>query len=540
MPKRNLSFPLEQISSMGGEYIHSNWLYFGNTIDSYSSEIKKTTDVIRDIIIKYLEEEVDFYRESQDAYIKMVSKNSKSKFTTEDEILQNFRDVYKAQMNNEKTDFGQLNIIKNKVSSLGDYYWTKKSKNQIFISGSERGKSLEEAQKAVGVALEGIEKYIDFVNNNKNLGFLSKSRYSGGEDNLASSLEQISDKKSKDSIYKKIKKLRTILENQETKKLKTSHINIVHGIMNDLHVHGWSGILAESFQKELIQNEFPELLVQIGNKNKDFGDVAKKFMNVNIIDVAVGEVETKRGNTLIGLSQKFTNRELIEGKSYKNQDIFHSLQNYANSRMKKAGSEQRKALEKAEPYFKYIRKNIIALESFALDSKNSSIFNKEEFYKVEEELALLRNFLRFFNGMTEMLEDGTFNVFNPSAKEELQDTRIYTAFLAFRQEIYWTISFIEPILESIKTSESLSGPGFYTWAKRRDLPNVKKSAAEMWNKKRKRLKELKKLEENVTYEDLQTNVASYISRVSKDSGDLLIDSLVYTLNPQAFFTGRKK
>ena len=537
MQNKNLIFPLEQIASMGGQYIHSNWLYFANTIQGYDSEIQKLTDILRNIIIDYVEEEVDFYREAQQAYISEVSINSLQKLTNEQEILDHFRITYKNQLSNKKTNFGKLDYIKEEIKSLGNYHWSKESENIIFKSKSKQGKSLEQARMDMKEVLKGIEDYINFVSKNTNLSFLTDSRYSSkNKKNIPKSLDHLSSNVNIKNIKKRIK----IIENNilTKKELKGEDINKVHEIMQELHIHAWSGLLAEKFQKDLIDKELSELLVKIGDKKINFDDVATRFMDVSIIDIAMGEVETTHGDTIIGLSQKFTNKDLIKGKNYKNYDIFHSLENYANSKIGKTADQQVEALQSVKPIFMYIRNNLIALESFSLDRRNASLFDREAFYKVEEELALLRNFLRFFNGMMEMLEDGTFNIFNPDSKGKFENTRIYTAFLNFRQEIYWTLDFVKPILESLKTTGKITGPGFYAYAKRKTLPNVK-SASNLWNAKRKRLRELKKLDEKVTYSNLQTgSVSTLIKNVSEEAGGLLIDSLVYTLDPGAFFKGR--
>ena len=535
MDKRNITFPIGQIASMGGSYIHSHWLYFANTVNQ-ETDWKILATTLRKVIIDYLQKEVDFYQESQDAYVREVKKSNLN-LTSKDAILENFNEVYKNQINNKKTNFGKLEVIKQAMDISGNYFWTKGSPNAEFKDKGKRGKDLKTARKEMREVLKGIENYIALVQKDANLGFLTGSRFAPKQ-GLSETLKRIVNEKERKLIEKELEELEIIL--YKTKELTGKDVNRIHKIIANLHIYSWSGILAEKFQADLIESQLPHLITKVGDKKKNFGDVAKKFMQFNVIDVAMGEVETTHGTTLIGLSQKFTKKEFIQNKDYKNEDIFHSLENYATN-FANAEKDQVASAKSLEHVFKYIRNNMISLLHFSLDYHKNAMFDMSEFIEVEEELALLRNFLRFFNGMMEMLEDGTLNVFNSSAEQQLKNTRVFTAFLAFRQNIYWTIDFIKPIMKVIETEGKIKGiDGFSAKAKIRAIPNVTKEAANLWNAKKKRLKELKKLGQNVDYGALQTgNIPSLINDVTQAAGGLIVDSLVYTLNPAQFFNTKK-
>ncbi len=536
---KKLVYPLHTITSMGAQYIHSNWINFHNTQKAYSSDIKTLFSVLKDIIIQYVEEEVSFYKQAQQAYVDAVSKNTIGTVgLDEDTILENFRNVYKQQLKNENTNFSVINLIKEDLLINSRYAWTsnqvksqKNFKQKRTYKGG--GKSIEDAQKEVPNIIDGILRYLDFASGNRNLEYLTNSRYGKSkEEKLPKSLNVLTDKKRINSIKSKLKKIKT---NLAAGKLTIGDVAEIQSIINELHLHSWIGLFAEDFQVELIGNFIPELITTKNLEDPNFGLLAKDYMQFNIIDVGLGSVEVDGSDVIIGLSQKFTNEELISDKSYKNQDIFDSLENFANAKMSKVDKKQKETLERMEPLFKYLRNNIIALDSFSLDSKNRDSQLIDEFIEVEVDLAILRNFLRFFNGFMRMLEDGKFQVFNPSSKLQLENPLIFNAFLAFRQEIYWILQFVKPILETIKQTGGVNREGFTANAKLKKIKNVKKSSTELWMAKRKRIKELNKIQEKISYEDLQANTFSLISSLAEEGGQLLVDSLVYTLDPAKFF-----
>lgn len=541
-----LAYPLHNISSMGAQYIHSNWIYFANTVKTYESDLKKLTNSLRTLIINYLGEEMSFYRQAQEEYVKIVVQNSEGSLSNKDDILRHFRFKYNSQRKNKATNFGKIDFIKKDLEVNSKYAWAKKSvnKNKKFKSRSEssRGKSLEDAQRDIPIIIRGIFEYLDFASQKSNLEYLRNSKYGKGKKGkMPKSLKRLS-KSSRDVIEKQ---LTAIQQKLEEGNFTIKDLDKIQKIINKLHLHSWTGLLAEDFQEELIAQYFPALITTKNLKDKNFGKMSSQYMDVNIIDVGLGTVETSFGKTLIGLSQKFTNQEFIGPKSYKNQDIFHSIENYANAKMSKTTNNQRATLKKMEPVFYYIRKNLIALNSFALDPQNREMFNMDQFIELESELTILRNFLRFFNGFMEMLEDGTLQVFSNQAKSELEAPLIFNAFLAFRQNIYWVIDFIEPIYQSILTSKRINVNGFTATTELKEFPNVRKTAGSLWNAKLKKIREMRKemkgtdSEFKITYSDLESATQDVLEKLSSQTGNLLIDSIVYELDPGKFFKTKK-
>jgi len=536
---KKLIYPLHTITSMGAQYIHSNWINFHNTQKAHKSDIKTLVSVLKKIIVRYIEEEVSFYRQAQKAYVDTVSKNTIGETgLDEDAILENFRTVYKNQLKKKNTNFSTINLIKEGLVVNSKYTWTSdqiESQKDFKQRGTYKGggKSIEDAQKEVPKIINGILRYLDFASGNANLKYLSDSRYGKSkEEKLPKTLSILADEEAIKLIKGKLKKIK---KNLTGGKLTIGDVAEIQRIINRLHLHSWIGLFAEDFQVELIRNFIPELITTKNLKDPNFGLLAQNYMKFNIIDVGLGSVEVKGSNVIIGLSQKFTNQELIWNQSYKNQDIFDSLQNFANAKISKASKKQEETLKYMEPFFKYLRNNIIALDSFSLDPKNRNSQLIDEFIEVEVDLAILRNFLRFFNGFMRMLEDGKFQVFNPSSKSQLTNPLIFNAFLAFRQEIYWILQFVEPILETIKQTNKVDREGFTAEAELKNLKNVKKSATNLWIAKRKRIKELNRIQEKISYEDLQSNTYNLISGLAEEGGQLLVDSLVYTLDPVKFF-----
>lgn len=536
---KKLAYPLHTITNMGAQYIHSNWIHFQNTQKAYKSDMDTLVKTLKNLIISYLEEEVKFYEEAQKAYIDIVSANMLAKKSlSEKAILEDFRTTYKQQLRGENTNFSNINLIKEGLRFNTKYAWAKgKLKSQVKFKQRDAfkggGKSIEDAQKEVPPIIEAIIKYLDFASGNANLSYLTNSRYGKkNEEKLPKSLELLTNEKDIKLVKSKLTRIKkNLLEG----KLKVKDVAEIQRIINILHIHSWLGLFAEDFQVETIKNFLPELITKIDDPN--FGILAQDFMNFNIIDVGLGTVKVGASNVIIGLSQKFTNQEIIANKSYKNQDIFDSLENFANNKMSEVDKEQQETLKYMEPLFKYMRNNIIALDSFSLDPKNRDSKMIDDFVKVEEDLAILRNFLRFFNGFMRMLEDGTFQVFNPSKKDQLESPLIFNAFLAFRQEIYWILDFVRPIMQTIKKTGQVEREGFSVSVEFTDMKNVRKESAFLWNQKRKRMRELKKLEEKVSYEDLQANTFNAIRSIAEDN-NLIVDSLVYTLDPAKFFKNK--
>ena len=388
-----------QGQNLGAEYIHNNWLYFGNTAKIYEDKIDEVISGLRDIIIGYLDKEVAFYDAAQAEYVRLVSANFKAQgdnISSPEAILKHFRTVYKNNLQDKSTNFGKLEFSKDSLALDGTWlFMSKKDTDIVLQSKTKKGvgnkKSREKAQQEIPVIIDGITNFLENLTGDANLKFLETSKY-GQTTETSKVVALLRNDELKTKLKNELERIRKKAMAMTIKQKDIARLNQI--ITSVLNLHSKMGLLAETFIVELINTSIPSLVVGMTDKKaQPVGNMSKNF---NIIDGGLGKITLAGKEVTVGLSQKFQNTADF-AVSYKTNDIFDSLENYVSS-IEGSDGKQKVLIEKSQQIFDYIRKNIIALETWSLDKKSYSPFDTDKFKEKEAELALLRGFLRFFNG----------------------------------------------------------------------------------------------------------------------------------------------
>ena len=524
-------YPIERLQNLGGEYIHSHWITFGQTASEIPN-LKHNLKVLEQLIINIVADEVKFYEEAQKTYVEEVFPNiPNKKGSKEDTVIGHFRHIYKVNLSAEETDFGKLEIVKKGTMAKSRFNWTQKSWTELK-KDSKTGMTLQKGLEEMKMVVAGISQYLQLISEKNNLNYLRGSKY-GKEGDLPETLKKVSTPAKRKKYEDKLK---TISNNIEQGKLGKKDINTIFKIIKELHIDSWSGLLAEEFQVRLLQDGLSSLLTEMQGAKFSPRVTGKDYWNFNITDVVFAEVETQGKKTEIGLSQKFRNYEKFD-IDYVNLDIFHSLENHANKNIQKGDKKITNELEHMKNFFYFLRKNIMALSSWGIGQKIDSAFNVDEFVTLDERLAFARGFLRFFNGHVKVLESGEFSPF--TSDKNLEKKMIFNAFLVSKKEIYWTLDFVKPILEMLQSSTHFNDMN-KSWFKatiiKKSFPSVTKDMQNLIREKRRRIRELKKAGKEVKYTEISsdTEVRSLIDKIGKATGNLMIDKINYELDPNNF------
>ena len=538
-------------SSLGAKYIHSNWLYFGNTAKRHQRRLDNLVVSLKQIIFQYLEEEVRFYHSCQEAYVQSVANNFSDSTMNKDKILEHFKKIYLGEINNKNTDFGQIEFIKKGLQADTQWSFTRNPKTVIKETGDNR-KNFAAAEREIPVFVDAINEFLNFATQQSNLNFLGRSKKSS-EKKAQESFKVLKSTRRIQTIKNKLEKIKNKALRVDGTEIKSKDIRELLGIIyEELNIHAVLGLLAEKSLEDIMAVSLKELTSNIENDPnfKNFGNIMKNF---NVIDQGVGTFKVGEQDVIIGASQKFRKVEKFEAK-YVNQDIFTSLGNFVN-KINKGERKQVNALKDSQMFFEYLRKNIIALRAFSLDRESNSPFDVGRFIDQEKELAMLRNFLRFFNGWMVLDEQGEFSPFNPATEKKLESPLIFNAFLVLRQDVYWMIDFIDAILITMRAIGFKSEPNldayqskaYFTSEASQTKPSVSSSkVADLWTSKKRRLSQLKQVSykllesDNLRYEEAPENVSTIIDQLwngmsAKRTNRLLVDKVTYMLDPSKMF-----
>jgi len=99
-----------------------------------------------------------------------------------------------------------------------------------------------------------------------------------------------------------------------------------------------------------------------------------------------------------------------------------------------------------------MRNNFIALSYGFGYPESSSV--KVDWYRIaEEDLALIRGFTRFFGGFLVAKDNGELSALNiKSGRLKGYDKKIFNAFIATKDNIYWTLDFMTEIRKTLGKS----------------------------------------------------------------------------------------
>lgn len=526
------------INSLGAEYIHSNMKNFALTVATTNElkNIDRVFDVLRKNLKKYLKEEMNFYKEAEQAFIDQMKKNVKNipelrnKLKGRKSILKYINQEYTKEKNKSGSALNELVAAKDQIQ-LWQMSWYKKWYN------SNKGKDLKTSQfnryaKMVPKIIDGLISAINIIELEDNQSVFDMYA-------AVNFQEQIQEEKENKKEMEK--SLQTILGSKEASlrlqkiakkginqtSMKSILLELVE-IMGEVYVkiHQKFGLLAEDFMKSFI-NESMQFLTDgsakvVGADHKDF----------QVMDVQLMEASFKKGKKIaIGFSQKFTKNMKFSTK-YSNIDIFDTLASYAKA---KEENDLFDKIENKKKYIMYLRRNVMALESFNLKKLDmSNILNP--FIEREKELALIRGFTRFFNQYLIMAENGELNPFD---KRNTKNIMGYNALIVFKQKIFWMRDFIELAYNSIDTNVMDGKWKGDVFKGRTNLKNLRSEAKKsalgaLWNKKLKTLKEFEKNMEVISYKDLLAATENEISKVFRSFDVRLINSMTYTLDASKF------
>jgi hypothetical protein len=261
---------------------------------------------------------------------------------------------------------------------------------------------------------------------------------------------------------------------------------------------------------------------------------------MNVIDTMVMELKYKKMNAILGINAKYRKTEAFDMPEINVQhDIYDVVRTFEG--LKLPGKDK---LEKNAKLLLYIRKNLVALESFALD-KPRKIIDRDSFTAKETAISFLINFLRFFNGISYLLSQGEFAPLLSEDKSKVELPLIYNVVLATRHGIYYTYDLLEYVLSLVKDFEKTifkkqkSGDfrlttrkGFSATGKLKSVPSV--NAAALWNKKREFMKQKNKeklaVNRSFTYKEMHTALLSEIEDLGMSSGKFLVEKFSYYIN----------
>lgn len=543
--KRNLTYPVDNLKNLGAEYIHSNWLYFENTIEKKKNGedlLTRGAIILHQGILKILRQEMDYYRQAEKVYIRETNKNLNRGYTLSRERLKDvFESQYKKHLADPGTRIGRLEKLK--IKSLGATRWPKykdfKMKDQQEIEDSlaagattRRGRSRQDLAQDLVSSTEVILAMLRKAQNDSRLGSYSvKKPEIYGEKDL-----KIGDEKFRNLIIEQIKTIRKTISEGKTELSEAREIN---KILDAISIHSYFGRVAEEYTPGFINNYLAAFTNQVTNeKGKKKGTArieADRFKNWNVIDTFLKEIQIENQKIQVGLSQKYTKHSYFESTYKVHNDIYQIVNSYGKLKLER-GHE----LEQHSSFLMYIRKNLASLNSWALD-KPKGVIDYDTFISREVAIAFLINFLRFLNGFSYLIENGDFSPFVD--KNDLEHPIIFNVFLMTRHGVFYTLDILEALYEVVENFEKLifgktdkgsfkfKIDGFSATAKIKNLPNVSSSALQLWQKKQKALKLLSRNQEEITYQNIESIVSQEIKSLGDIAGELLVDEIRYYVNP---------
>jgi len=558
--RKNISYPIKNFNAfeMGAEYIHSNWLFFENTIQkSFNGEdlLIRAAKKLHRGIINIVKKEIEFYEGVEKQYLDQVSKEEGG--LDKEQLKELFWSKYEAQLKNPKTAIGKLESYK--IQSSGASRWpTNKNFNMKTEaemrenmqkqgkSGRGRGRSYEELQKEVGNSIKFLLRVLNdsrFKEKLTNYTIKNPGRFV--PDLKVKSIKAL-DPDFIEAVIERIEEIERKLKNVDSNRAGPEDARYIADLINDLGLNIHLGVMQEKYTPKFINSVLSSFTGKDGARLQ-----SSKFKNSNVIDTDLAVVKYKDVDTLIGLSQKYTKNPSFSVPYVVKNDIYDAVDNFAQLNLK--GTAE---IKKNAKYMMYIRKNLAALDSWALDSPRG-IINYDSFVAKEAVILFLLNFLRFFNGASFMIENGNFAITKQNKEDRFG--RIFNVFLLTRHGLYYTTELLNSLLEVIENFEKIifsenkknigfNITGFSSTIIFKSRPSVKSS--NLWKAKNKAFKKLKKGKissserkngiKKLNYKNLQEQVLNALKEVGDEAGALTIDKFNYYLHPGQLLRDKKK
>lgn len=547
-----------QAFQLGAEYIHSNWMYFENSIESLANPDDILLSVAKELhssLIQIIQKEMDYYSQLEALYIQGTKSFDKTKPlkgdgpNNRDDVLEEIRRQYIKQKNNPTTDLGLLKKFTVKTDRIRRFPRTFKdgtveiSTRDPKATKKQRGAFKNEITPAGTTSIEALLAITNNAQVQEILGFDKAKINNPDKLGLEEVETTITDPNSRKVINQKLKNIK--------RKIKSGNYTLdqVGEIRDVLESFNTSYYFAKAAEKH-IPDFFRKLIqgapLKLSSKNEEV-KWAEKYKTLNTIDNILTQVEFKEQEAILGINIKWQKRDFFNTSEYKtNHTIYDVVNAFGNDALKLKGVSK---LQKNSRFLLYIRKNLIALESFALDSPRNAI-DLDNFIAREALISFLMNFFRFFNGLSYLLGQGDFAPIEPGQEGKTELPLIYNVFFVTRNEVYYTYELLEGILEMVMNFEKVlfkkqkSGDfhfqtrkGFTAKAKILNFPNVRSSAAKLWTKKRSLLKASSK--EEITYNNLHKTLINEMESLGQEVGMSLIDSFHYYIKPSLIIKNKK-
>lgn len=541
-PNPGLHYPISGLNSLslGGTYIHSNWLYFENTIQKKSGGedvLKKAVENVSRGILKIVKKEIDFYKSVEKNFLKEVNLNRETNFTRKT-LLNEFNAQYKAHLNDPTTEIGELESFK--IRALAGGRWPKKGtfsmKDQAAFTGA--GRSREELEndilQVISFIFAIINRHRFFENLNSYAVKKSKKHYKIPE-------LKVGDASFRKKIIKRVERVLRLIENANKERRKSGeniaetgvelrHLNMLMEVVEDISAHSYLGRVAEALTPGFI-NDYMQFFNIKGEKAKLQSDAYKTY---NVVDTQIATIKINNIKAMVGLSQKYTKNPEFS-RTYKvDKESGVSLLDIENA-FNSLGLGISAGIKGDLAFLKYIKNNLTALNEWGLGD-SQSIIDLDEFIGYEVTLSFLANFLRFFNGASVLLKNGDFSPIVGG------DPIIFNVFLMTRHGIFYITDLIDSLFNVIKNFDSLvfgklddkgrrtfnKVVGFRAHAFLTDPPKL--GSVDLWNKKKKAMRDIPT--RDLSYNVLTKNLGGILEEISQKN-KFLVEKFDFYMNPPA-------
>lgn len=557
---RKIKYNLNDMQSfqLGAEYIHSNWMYFENSIESLANPDDILLSVAKELhssLIQIIQKEMDYYSQLEAQYIQGTISFDKTKPlkgdgpNNRDDVLEEIRRQYIKQKNDPTTNLGLLKKFTVQTDRIRRFPRTFKDgtvglkTRDPEATKKQRGAFKNEITRAATTTIGALLALLNNANIQEILG-LDKAKINNPDKLGLEEVETtITDPNSRKVINQKLKNIK--------RKIKSGNYTLdevgeIRDVLESLNTSYYFAKAAEQHIPEFFRKFIQGAPLRLSSKNKDV-KWSEQFKTLNTIDNILAEVEFKEQEAILGINVKWQKRDFFNTSEYKtNHNIYDVVNAFGNDALKLKGVSK---LQKNSRFLLYIRKNLIALESFSLDSPRNAI-DIDNFIAREALISFLMNFFRFFNGLSYLLGQGDFAPIEPGQEGKTELPLIYNVFFVTRYEVYYTYDLLEGILQMVMDFEKVlfkkqtSGDfhfqtrkGFTAKAKILKFPNVRSSAANLWTKKRSLLKSFKK--EEITYNNLHKSLLNEMESLGDQVGMSLIDSFHYYIKPSLILQNKK-
>lgn len=551
-----LHLPLSEINrrSLGAQYIHTNWLYFENTVEKNFNGEDKLRGIVENIyngVVSIIAKEINFYKSVEKEFLANANRRrllyfNKNSNLSRSKMLATMNSQYKKQLNDPKTEIGDLDTIK--TGALGASRWPG-NKNFKMVEKKAmkgRGRPREELEKDLGQAANAVSRVINEEQFYSGLGpyavqnpdrYLPKSQR--GKDRQL----KINDKDFLQAAEKRVNSLKKVIKKAEQKRAagelvkkgsELRHLRTIQNLITDMSLHSFFGRYAEALTPDFI-NDFLGFFTDGIEKAKNVSETYKQF---NVIDTQVITLNVENQDVIVGISQKYKKEVDFRRRYHVYHDIYHVVNAFSGLGIKNQG------LEKDSKFLIYLRKNLVTLRQWGLGEPRN-IIDYDSFLRYEVSISFLIHFLRFFNGMSALIANGQLSPI------ENGNPLIFNVFLMTRQGIFYILDLINAVFEVVKNFESVifgskdegkmrfNMPGFSATALIKEPERV--DSALLWKRKKLGMEQIKKdKNKKLDYKTLGEEIEDVLEQIGKQSGKFLVEKFEFYMNPPHLLKMSKK